>query len=190
MAIGLLFPILLAILILPKKQEQILTSWGLTRTITLALLLGLIILSYIDIEIGSIYLNLGGVFLLVISLWLLRKSTWSQKFRIIAIALITATLIFFAQNGLLWQLEQYLPYVDYLVIAITVLFLALSGGYRGSFIAAALGVEIAGFVSLILTGSGMGISYLNIFFITLSSTWGLLWLVRNFQRKQLTNAKE
>lgn len=187
MSFGLIFPVVLAIWLLLGNRDKTLKAWGLNRLFTFLLILGALMLSYINIPISDIHLNIGGVFILAFSFWLFLRLDTPQKLRTTASAILIFALIFIVHNGLLWQLDQYFGNSEILAIIIGMLIAMMSGGFKQALVATGLGVELAGLIGLILVGSGMGLAYLNIFSLITAGAWILLWIINYFRHRQLTN---
>lgn len=186
MPFGLIFPGILALWLALGNREKVLKMWRINRIWALASILFVLVLSYVDIPLGNIYLNLGGVFILLFTLWLFWGFMPGQKWRTAIAALLIAILFFLVRSGLLWQMEQYFSYSEYAVILICILLAAAARGYRQALVAAGWGVEIAGLANLLIVGSGMGFPYLNSLCLICAGAWLILWFVKYFRRRRLT----
>jgi len=186
MPFGLIFPGILALWLALGNREKVLKMWRINRISALAAILLVLVLSYVDISLGNTYLNLGGVFILLFTLWLFWGFMPGQKWRTAIAALVIAVLFFLVRSGLLWQAEQYFSYSEYAVILICILLAAAARGYRQALVAASWGVEIAGLANLLIVGSGMGLPYLNSLSLICAGAWLILWFVKYFRRRRLT----
>ena len=178
---GILFLGILAVLICSRSYN--LQKWPLKQTSALMLLLALLILSYIDIPIAGIYINPGGIFLLLFCCWLGLASPKISIWTWLIPAILIAALLFLLNTGIIWQMEQYLPSWLPLATILAIIIAAASGGYRQSLTAAGIGVEIYALLKLIIIKSSMGIADLNIFVQITGFSWILLWIIKHFRRQ-------
>lgn len=187
---GLILPLLLALLLLGGRCEQQLQEWRVSRLGALLLLLAALLLTYVDLPLGSYYFNLGGVFILGCGIWLLLQLPASGKWRALLAALLIGAILTAQQNGLLWQLDQYRFPSGLTVLLLSIAAAAGAGSYRAAGCAAALGVESAGLVRT-LSGQGeMGWSFFNLLAIICGAAWLILLIAGYFRPRQLTNRRE
>lgn len=182
MGIGLFFPGLLAIWLVLKK-ETYLAAWRMSRITALLLILAALILSYINVPLAAVYLNLGGVFVFAFSVFCLSLLNTRQKTQSIITALVIAALIFACKSGLLWSLVQLNHSGLTLAIALSILLCCLSGSFPAVLCAAGMGVEIAGFIWTFSRLGEMGLSFLDIFCLIVMTAWFMLLIVGYLRRK-------
>lgn len=186
MPFGLIFPGILALWLAFGDREKALRNWRINRISALLAIFLTLVLSYVDIPLGNIYLNMGSVFILLFTLWLFWSFKPVQKWRTAIASLVIAVLVFLVHSGLLWQIEQYFSYSEYAAILLCILVAAAARGFRQALVAAAWGVEIAGLANLLIVGSGMGLPYLNSLSLICAGAWLILWIVKYFKRRRLT----
>lgn len=195
MPFGLILPVLLALWLSIGNREQTLASWRLKPLSALSLILGTLILSYINIPLGPIFLNLGALFLSGFTLWLFIGFRAADKARVAAAAILIAALVFVAQNGLLWQIDQFFAYSEAAALLLAMVFAAAAGGgsqprgYRQALAAAAFGAVAAHLATIAVVGGGAWLPYLNICVLAAAGAWLILKLGDYFRRRQLTNAR-
>ena len=189
MPFGFILPVFLALWLIIGNREQTLAAWRLKPLPALALILGILVLSYINIPVGPIFFNLGALFLSGYCLWLFLRLRGADQARVAAAALLVAAVVFVARNGLLWQIDQFFAYSEAAAMLLALLFAAAAGGYRQSLIAAALGVAAAFFATMLAVGSSSWLPYLNLGILLAGGSWLLLWLSHYFRRRQLTNER-
>ncbi|NLF80808.1 MAG: hypothetical protein GX572_06420 [Clostridia bacterium] len=189
MPFGFILPVFLALWLVIGDRKTALAAWRLKPLSALALILGILILSYINIAVGPIFFNLGALFLSAYCLWLYLRLRGVDQARIAAATLLVAALIFVARNGLLWQVDQFFAYSEAAAMLLALLFAAAAGGYRQSLIAASLGAGAAFFATMLAVGSSSWLPYLNLGILLSGGSWLLLWLSHYFRRRQLTNER-
>ena len=190
MPFALILPPALAIWIILGDRRKILQTWHLNQLSAVALILAAVFLSYFDLLFGEYYFNLGGIFLLLFSLWLLWQLPLKGKLRSIGAALLIGALVFISKSGLLWQIDQYTSYSQLAVIIVSVILSAATGEYRAALTAAALGVEGAGLAWTLICNGEMGLPFLNLLVLITAGAWLIIRLIEYFKRRQLTNSAE
>jgi len=179
---------LLALWLVIGNREPVLASWRLKPRSALVAILGTLVLSYLNIPLGPIFLNLGALFLVGFTVWLYLGLRAADKARVAAAALLITALVFVTQNGLLWQIDQFFAYSEAAALLLALVFAAASGGYRQALAAAAFGAVTAHLATQLAVG-GAWLPYLNICVLLVGGAWLVLWISDYFRRRQLTNAR-
>jgi len=178
---GSLFFAAAALLILLKPDHI-----PIGKTAALALLLAALILTFIDIPIGAIYINAGSIFVLLCCTVLLFYPKRLGA-RTVLSALFYAVIIFTCKTDLMWQISEYIHPSPALFFVAAVLAAAASGRFYESMIAAGAGTYSAALAGLLLADMEMGISYAETWGRIMWGAWILLWIIGVFRRRRLTN---